>query len=136
VLGSSTWFEPAEHALADSIRFLAYLMTYSTADEVAVVMRYVGLDDLCRAISLAHMAWRVECGVRRRQVLVEEVRKIAASLHEVGREPTLREVASRMAKPGSFRDPSARVALAQIRLELGPVPAWAVVDHSVENAKA
>jgi hypothetical protein len=97
---------------------------------------YRHFPELCRAISLAHMAWRVECGVRRRQGLVEEVRKIAASLHEVGREPTLREVASRMAKPGAFRDPSARVALAQIRLELGPVPAWAVVDHSVENAEA
>jgi len=82
---------------------------------------YRHFPELCRAISMAHMAWRVECGVRRRQVLVEEVRKVAASLYEVGREPTLREVASRMTKPGSFRDPIARVALAQIRLELGPV---------------
>ena len=100
------------------------------------VTLYKHFPELCRAISVAHMDWRVACGVRRRQVLVEEVRKVAASLHEVGREPTLREVASRMTKPWSFRDPLARVALAQIRLELGPVPAGAVVDRSVENAEA
>jgi hypothetical protein len=35
------WFEPAEKALADPIRFLAYVMTYATLEEVAVVRRYV-----------------------------------------------------------------------------------------------
>jgi hypothetical protein len=97
---------------------------------------YRHFPELCRAISKAHHDWRAARGVRRKQALSEEVRRVAASLHEVGREPTLREVASRMTKPGSFRDPIARVALAQIRLELGPVPAWAVVDRSVENAEA
>jgi hypothetical protein len=47
------WFEPPERALADPVRFLAYLMTYGTATEVAVVMRYVGLDELREALERA-----------------------------------------------------------------------------------
>jgi hypothetical protein len=30
------WFEPAEQALADPIRFLAYVMAYATPEEIAV----------------------------------------------------------------------------------------------------
>ena len=44
VAPSVIWFEPAEAALADPVRFLAYLMTYGTVDEIAVVRRYVRLD--------------------------------------------------------------------------------------------
>jgi hypothetical protein len=47
------WFEPPERALADPIRFLAYLMTYGTAEEVAVVMRHVSLDDFREALERA-----------------------------------------------------------------------------------
>jgi hypothetical protein len=47
------WFEPPEQALADSIRFLAYVMTYATPDEIAVVRRYVSLDDLQEALDHA-----------------------------------------------------------------------------------
>ncbi|MBV8824488.1 MAG: hypothetical protein JO220_05860 [Hyphomicrobiales bacterium] len=47
------WFESPERALANPIRFLAYLMTYGTADEVAVVMRYVSLDDFREALEHA-----------------------------------------------------------------------------------
>jgi hypothetical protein len=47
------WFESPERALADPVRFLAYLMTYGTAAEVAVVMRYVGLDELREALERA-----------------------------------------------------------------------------------
>ncbi|MFL6800023.1 MAG: hypothetical protein ACJ8F3_21745 [Xanthobacteraceae bacterium] len=45
------WFEPPEQALADSLRFLAYLMTYGTLEEIAVVRRYVDLDDFRDAVS-------------------------------------------------------------------------------------
>jgi len=38
VAPSVIWFEPAEAALADPVRFLAYLMTYGTVDEIAVVI--------------------------------------------------------------------------------------------------
>ena len=38
------WFEPAEKALADPVRFLAYVMTYGTLEDVAVVRRYVDDD--------------------------------------------------------------------------------------------
>jgi hypothetical protein len=47
------WFEPAEQALADPIRFLAYVMTYATIEEIAVVRRFVGLDDFREALEHA-----------------------------------------------------------------------------------
>jgi hypothetical protein len=47
------WFEPAEKALADPIRFLAYLMTYGRAEEIAVVRRYLDLDDFREALDHA-----------------------------------------------------------------------------------
>jgi len=47
------WFEPPEQALANPIRFLAYVMTYATPEEVAVVRRYVDLDDLREALEHA-----------------------------------------------------------------------------------
>jgi hypothetical protein len=47
------WFEPPERALATPIRFLAYLMTYGTLDEVLVVMRYLDLDDFREALEHA-----------------------------------------------------------------------------------
>lgn len=47
------WFEPAEHALADPIRFLAYLMTYGTLDDIAVVRRYLDLADFREALDHA-----------------------------------------------------------------------------------
>ena len=53
VAPSVIWFEPAEAALADPVRFLAYLMTYGTADEIAVVRRYVSLDAFREALEKA-----------------------------------------------------------------------------------
>ena len=47
------WFEPAEQALADPIRFLAYVMTYATTEEIAVVRRYVAPDDFREALDHA-----------------------------------------------------------------------------------
>jgi hypothetical protein len=47
------WFEAPERALADPIRFLAYLMTYGTMDDVAVVMRYLSLEDFREALEHA-----------------------------------------------------------------------------------
>jgi hypothetical protein len=47
------WFEPAEAALADPIRFLTYLMTYGTIEEIRVVMHHVEFDDLREALEHA-----------------------------------------------------------------------------------
>jgi hypothetical protein len=47
------WFEPAEAALADPVRFLAYLMTYGTVDEIAVVRRYASFDAFREALEQA-----------------------------------------------------------------------------------
>jgi hypothetical protein len=47
------WFEVPQKALANPIRFLAYLMTYGTVEDVAVVRRYVGLGELREALEQA-----------------------------------------------------------------------------------
>jgi hypothetical protein len=47
------WFEPPERALGNPIRFLAYLMTYGTVEEVTVVRRYLSLDDFREALEHA-----------------------------------------------------------------------------------
>ncbi len=47
------WFEPAEKALADPIRFLTYLMTYGTIEEIVVVERYVEPDAFREALDHA-----------------------------------------------------------------------------------
>jgi hypothetical protein len=47
------WFEPPERALAEPIRFLAYVMTYGTLQDVAMVRRYVQLDDFREALEHA-----------------------------------------------------------------------------------
>ena len=50
---SVIWFEAPERALADPVRFLAYLMTYGTAEEIAVVRRYLTLSDFREALDHA-----------------------------------------------------------------------------------
>ena len=47
------WFETPEKALADPIRFMAYLMTYGTVEDIAVMRRYVGAEDFLEAIENA-----------------------------------------------------------------------------------
>jgi hypothetical protein len=47
------WFEPPEKALADPIRFLAYLMTYGTLEDIGVVQHYLDLDDFREALEHA-----------------------------------------------------------------------------------
>ena len=47
------WFESPERALAQPIRFLAYAMTYATAEELEVVRRYVSLEDFREALEQA-----------------------------------------------------------------------------------
>jgi hypothetical protein len=47
------WFETPERALADPVRFLTYVMTYATVEELAVVRRYVDLDEFREALEHA-----------------------------------------------------------------------------------
>ena len=47
------WFEPPEKALADPVRFLAYVMTYGTAKDIAVIKRYLDLNDFREALEHA-----------------------------------------------------------------------------------
>lgn len=47
------WFEPPEQALADPIRFLAYLMTYGTLEDIAVLQRYLDSGDFREALEQA-----------------------------------------------------------------------------------
>jgi hypothetical protein len=47
------WFEEPERALADPVRFLAYLMTYGAHDDVAAVQRHVGPEEFAQALDIA-----------------------------------------------------------------------------------
>jgi hypothetical protein len=47
------WFEPPAAALADPIRFLAYLMTYGTPDDLRVARRYFSQADFREAVENA-----------------------------------------------------------------------------------
>jgi len=47
------WFESPEQAVADPIRFLAYLMTYGAMKDIAVARRYLDLDDFREALQHA-----------------------------------------------------------------------------------
>ncbi|WP_026793282.1 hypothetical protein [Pleomorphomonas oryzae] len=47
------WFEAPEKALADPVRFLAYVMTYGSPDDLAVVRRYVDDDGFKEALEQA-----------------------------------------------------------------------------------
>lgn len=47
------WFEQPERALADPIRFLSYLMTYGTHEEISAAQRYLTQDDLLEVIDNA-----------------------------------------------------------------------------------
>lgn len=47
------WFETPEQALANPVRFLAYVMTYATPEDVTVVRRYVGQEGFTEALENA-----------------------------------------------------------------------------------
>jgi hypothetical protein len=47
------WFEPPEQALADPVRFLAYVMAYGTTEDIAVVRRYIDRNDFREALEHA-----------------------------------------------------------------------------------
>jgi hypothetical protein len=47
------WFESAERALSDPVRFLAYVMAYGTLADIVVVRRYLDLDDFREALERA-----------------------------------------------------------------------------------
>jgi hypothetical protein len=53
VASRAVWFEPPERALAEPVRFLTYVMTYGTLEDLAVIRRYVELDDLREALEHA-----------------------------------------------------------------------------------
>ena len=47
------WFEPPEEALANPVRFMAYLMAYGTLEDIKVVRRYLDLNDFREALEHA-----------------------------------------------------------------------------------
>ncbi|MDP9010321.1 MAG: hypothetical protein M3N91_16735 [Pseudomonadota bacterium] len=47
------WFEPAEQALAEPIRFMAYAMTYARHEDMRLIRRYVTDDDMREALDKA-----------------------------------------------------------------------------------
>ena len=75
---------------------------------------YKHYPELCRAISTSYLERRAVRGDQRRAALREEVRAIVNILREAGIEPTNKEVARRLAKPGAIRDKVARATLNEI----------------------
>lgn len=47
------WFETPEQALANPLRFMAYVMTYGTPEDIAIVRRYVDEDGFREAVDHA-----------------------------------------------------------------------------------
>jgi hypothetical protein len=47
------WFESPQQALSDPVRFLAYLMTYGTPEDIAIARRYFTLKDFGEALENA-----------------------------------------------------------------------------------
>ena len=47
------WFEPAEQALADPVRFMAYAMTYALPEDMRIIRKYVSDDDFREALDRA-----------------------------------------------------------------------------------
>jgi len=47
------WFEPPEEALANPVRFVAYLMMYGTLEDIKVVRRYLDPNDFREALEHA-----------------------------------------------------------------------------------
>lgn len=47
------WFEPAEKALSDPIRFMAYAMTYALPEDMRSIRRHVSDDDFREALDRA-----------------------------------------------------------------------------------
>jgi hypothetical protein len=47
------WFEEPQEALANPVRFLTYLMTYGTAEDIATVRRHVADADFLSALDAA-----------------------------------------------------------------------------------
>ncbi|HEX4648938.1 MAG TPA: hypothetical protein VH111_08945 [Steroidobacteraceae bacterium] len=47
------WFEPAERALADAARFIAYAMTYARHEDMRVIRRFVSDNDFRDALDHA-----------------------------------------------------------------------------------
>jgi hypothetical protein len=47
------WFEPAQQALADPVRFLAYALTFARHEDMREIRRHVSDDDLREALDRA-----------------------------------------------------------------------------------
>src|SRR5258708_32742255 len=47
------WFESPEQALTDPVRFLAYALTYASAEEMALLRQYVSDGDIKEALDRA-----------------------------------------------------------------------------------
>lgn len=53
VAANIIWFEPAEQALADPVRFMAYAMTYALPEDMRIIRKHVSDDDFREALERA-----------------------------------------------------------------------------------
>jgi len=75
--------------------------------------------ELCRAITARYRAYTHKRGEQRIERLRGEIRQIASRLHVEGVDPTHRQVAALLKRPGTLRERVARTSLQEIRKELG-----------------
>jgi hypothetical protein len=47
------WFEEPQQAIADPVRFVAYVMTYGVHEDMATIRRYLSDDELREALANA-----------------------------------------------------------------------------------
>lgn len=53
VAANIIWFESAEQALADPVRFMAYAMTYALPEDMRIIRKHVSDDDFREALERA-----------------------------------------------------------------------------------
>ena len=75
--------------------------------------------ELCRAITARYSAYAHRRGELRIERLRGEIRQVASTLHGEGVDPTHRQVAALLKRPGRLRERVARMSLQEIRQELG-----------------
>ena len=82
----------------------------------SIVRRH--FPDLSRRIAHRARLYRAECGKRKRQADVKEIKSVVKALHKAGKKPTLSRVAELLKRPSMMLDPAYRLVLREARAAL------------------
>ncbi len=115
-------WDTIEVLLRDSFKNTPPLCLKDIAKQIKVshTSLYKYFPQLCREIAERYALHRQQTRALKKEILRNEVRKIAIVLYEQGMYPSVREVSKRLAKPRSLRSNKvALISLREIRLEYG-----------------